>query len=751
MSKPVKIIATLGPATKTEAAVRLLKDRGVDLVRVNMSHSNLTDLRYFIDLAKKVGIPFVLDTEGSQIRTGALTEKMIYVEEGAEIALYADAIIGDSTKLTLTPHTVVSELEAGDILRVDFDTLILRVNDTSTVKQGFIKATAVSAGYVGNNKGVVVDTGTPRNFTLPGLTAKDREAIAIGLAEGVGYIAASFMRSAAYVDEVREVTKGTMKIISKIECVDGLENLDEIIEATDFLLIDRGDLSKEIPLEKIPLTQKIILHRARQKNKGVFVATNLLETMVEKKKPTRAEIHDVVNTIMDGAYGLALSAETAIGKYPVECATMLNRLILHIDKTVAVKDFVSEEDKLVAKMESDNYLLNIESASTLIEPHGGKLVDRMLKKKPETAWLKTLPKIALDDNAEMDVEQIAIGTFSPLTGFMGEKEVQSVLDTMRLPNGLIWPLPIVLDVNEETAKKLEVGKQAVLQSVQGTALALITVSELYSIDKKEFAEKLYGTLDETHPGVARVMKMNPVLVAGAIDLFERRPSETRAYELTPRQVRRLFDERGWTKVVGFHTRNVIHRSHEFIQLKAMEQELCDGLFVHPVIGKKKPRDFNAPYIIKSYEMMMKDFYPRNKVVFATYATFSRYAGPREALFTALCRQNFGCSHFIVGRDHTGVGKFYAPTASHDIFDQFPDLKIKPVRFEQVFYSAKKNDHVHEAEDTEHAQDEKLHISGTEARKMLEKGQLPPNWFMRPEISEMILKALANGEEVFVKE
>ncbi len=750
MEKSVKIIATLGPATKTEESLRLLKDRGVDLVRVNMSHSTIEDLKYFINLAKKVGIPFVLDTEGSQIRTGALAEKMIYVEEGDIVELHTEATVGDKTKLTLTPDTVVGELEAGDILRVDFDTLILRVADTSTMAQGFVMATAVTAGYVGNNKGVVIDTGTPRTFTLPCLTVKDQEAIKVGLAEGVGYIAASFMRSATYVNEVREATQNTMKIISKIECVDGLENLNEIIEATDFLLIDRGDLSKEIPLEKIPLTQKIILHRARQKNKGVFVATNLLETMVEKKKPTRAEVHDVVNTILDGAYGLALSAETAIGKYPVECVTMLNRLITHVSKTVEVKDFVVEEDRLVEKMESDNYLLNIESASTLIEPHGGKLVDRVLKVKPEQAWITALPKIQLTENSEMDVEQIAIGTFSPLEGFMNKKEVVSVLETMRLPSGLIWPLPIILDIAEAVAVAVEVGKPAALVGTDNQVIAILNVSEKYSVNKQEFAEKLYGTLAETHPGVKWVMNLKPVLVAGTIDLIKRRSSPTKAYELTPRQTRRLFDERGWTKIVGFHTRNVIHRSHEYIQLKALEQELCDGLFVHPVVGKKKVGDFNAPYIIKSYEMMMKDFYPKNKVVLATLATFSRYAGPKEALFTALCRQNFGCSHFIVGRDHTGVGNFYLPTASHEIFEQFTDLKIIPVRFKQIFYSEKKNSHVHETEDSEHTEDEKLQISGTEARKMLEKNELPPDWFMRPEISRMLVEALGRDEEVFVK-
>lgn len=748
--KKVKIIVTLGPSTKTEDDLKKLKSQGVDFVRVNMSHSTIDDLRYFIALSKKVGIPFVVDTEGSQIRSGALNVDRIYIEERATVRLHSEAIIGDETNIALTPIGFISQLELGDIIRLDFDTLILRVSDISTLSEGFITASAVTAGYVGNNKGVVVDPAFPKNYSLPCLTEKDYQSIAIGLEENVEYLAASFMRSGAFVDEVRRATKGRMKIISKIECVDGLENLDDIIEKSDLLLIDRGDLSKEIPLEKIPLTQKIILHRARQSGKGVFVATNLLETMVEKRKPTRAEIHDVVDTIMDGAFGLALSAETAVGKYPIDCVNMMNRLIRHVENTVAVEQFVQEEDQLVAKMNADNYLFTIESSSALVPPHGGRLVNRFLPNVPNGQALAKLPSIELSDELQMDVEQIGIGTFSPIEGFMGEKDLNGVLDKMRLRNGVVWTIPIVLDVSIEKANSLKIGDTVVLRGAGEQAMALLHLEEKYIFDKEMFARKLYGTDNNDHPGVKRVRLMQPMLLAGKIDLLSRRQSETSEYELTPRQVRCLFDERGWIKVVGFHTRNVIHRSHEFIQLQAIKQENCDGLFIHPVIGKKKPGDFNSKYIIKAYEIMMKNFYPKGKVIFATYATFSRYAGPREAVFTALCRKNFGCSHFIVGRDHTGVGDFYSPTASHDIFDQFPDLGIKPVRFNQIFYSEKKQNYIHEADDYEHAEAEKLYISGTQARKMIESGQAPPEWFMRPEISAMIIDALKNHEEVFVK-
>jgi sulfate adenylyltransferase len=246
------------------------------------------------------------------------------------------------------------------------------------------------------------------------------------------------------------------------------------------------------------------------------------------------------------------------------------------------------------------------------------------------------------------------------------------------------------------------------------------------------------------------MNLKPALLGGKINLLKRRKSRYKEYELTPRQVRKLFEDKGWVKVIGFHTRNVIHKSHEYIQLKAMEQEKCDGLFIHPIIGKKKSGDYNNRYIIRSYEKMIKDFYPKSSVVFATFSTFSRYAGPREALFTALCRKNFGCSHFIVGRDHTGVGNYYRSKASHEIFDKFPDASVNPVSFDKVFYSNKLKRHVHEREIKRKEDLEGLHISGTEARRMFERHEVPPEWFMRPEISSIILQALKNEEDVFVK-
>lgn len=751
VEKKVKIIVTIGPSTCDEESLRKIKDKGVDFVRVNMSHSSIDYLKNAIKLAKKVGIPFVIDTEGSQIRTGELNQNSIAFEEGEEVKIYGKEMVGNQQEICLKPGHVISQLEGGDIIHVDFDTLILNVTDTSTAKEGYITAKIIAGGILGRNKAVIVDPASKKRFDLPALSEKDYQSIAIGLEEGVGYIAASFMRSGNSVEEVRRATQNTMKIISKIECIDALENLNEIIEKSDFLLIDRGDLSKEIPIEKIPFTQKIILHKAKQQGVGVFVATNLLETMIERRKPTRAEVHDVINTIIDGASGLALAAETAIGKYPMSCINMLNKLIKHTQEVVSPEQIQRKEEQFVQALEKNNYLLNMEIASTLISAHGGKLVDRMVRSSVSDENLNSLPKIKLNQNHQMDIEQIAIGTYSPLEGFMGKEDTLSVLDKMKLKNGLVWPLPILLDVAEEEASKLTVGKEIALLNEKDQIMAILHLEEKFSLDKSIMAKKMYATDSDEHPGVKAVKSLKSVFLAGKIDLLKRRVSENKEYELTPKQVRRLFEERGWSKVVGFHTRNVIHRSHEFIQMEALRQENCDGLFVHPIVGKKKSGDFHAKYIIKSYEKMLKQFYPKDSAIFAAFSSYSRYAGPREALFTALCRQNFGCSHFIVGRDHTGVGTFYHPKASHNIFERFPEIGIKAICFDEVFYSQQQQKHLHEKAFPHHDLTDKLSLSGTQARQMFEAQQIPPAWFMRPEISQIIIDGLKKGEEVFVKE
>lgn len=741
------IIVTLGPASDTEAHLLAMKDKGVNFVRVNMSHSSLEYLEESIARAKDVGIPFVLDTEGSQIRTGRLDRNAIYFGENDEVTLRCGDIVGDAQNIVLRPAHVLDQLAEGDLLHIDFDTLVLRVTDVSRSSEGRVAARVISGGKIGNNKAVVVDPIFDNKFRLPALSPKDYQSINIGLKAGVEHIAVSFVRSAESIREARRATQGKMKIISKIECVDALEHLDEIVQQSDMLLIDRGDLSKEIPLEKIPFTQKIIMQKARQQRTPVFVATNLLETMIETRNPTRAEVQDVVNTVLDGADGLTLAAETAVGRYPLECINMLSRLIRHAE-VVMDGHVVEAHDTFVRSLERSPYLLEGVTTS-LTPPHGGRLVNRVLTRMPDERFLASLPKIALDENKQMEVEQIAVGTYSPLDGFMGEHDFHSVLSDMRLSDGTVWPLPVVLDVDPEVADRLVIGQVVGLTGTDGNLMALLDLREKFTFDKKESAQKLFGTSNLDHPGVLAMEMMGPVLLAGQISLLRPRHSETRPYELTPPQLRRLFRERGWEKVVGFHTRNVIHRGHEYIQYRAMEETHCDGLLVQPVVGKKKFGDYRASYIIRSYERMIEDFYPKDKVVCAAFATYSRYAGPREALFTALCRKNFGCSHFVVGRDHTGVGDYYGPYASHEIFDQFPDLGISVVKFDEVVYSDALGQYVERSEHTE--DDDQLYgfISGTEARAMFLRGEAPPTWFMRPEIAQLILDAVQQGEQVFV--
>jgi pyruvate kinase len=746
-----KIIVTLGPATKTLDKILMIKSKKVDFVRINMSHSTIEDLKYYIDLSKKADIPFIIDTEGSQVRTGNLSQDSISYKENDRIRLFKEEIEGNHNGVSLRPMQIIDQLQEGDILYVDFDTLVMRIINTSSINKGYIEAVVVSSGNLGKNKGVVIDPQIERKFILPTLTPKDIAATKIGLEENIKYIAASFMRSGAAVNEVRDITENKMQIISKVECKDALENLDDIINESDFLLIDRGDLSKEIPIEKIPFTQKIILNRAKKANKGVFVATNLLESMISNRKPTRAEVHDIINTIVDGAYGLTLAAETAIGKYPIGCINMLNKVINHSDLIINHEEINNKEEKFVIGLENKNYLLDDSTSSSLIPPHGGTLVNRFCQKKYNIKKLNLLEKIELNENQLLDLEQIAHGVYSPLDGFMDRTELESVLDKLELPSGDIWTIPIVLDINTEDSKNINDGDKVALLNLDKEIVGWIDVSQKYTYDKSKLSEKFYGHLDKNHPGVKIIDSLNPYFLGGKITLIKRRNSKHKNLELTPKQSRRLFDEKNWTKVVGFHTRNVIHKAHEFIQLSGLKRGQCDGIFLHPVIGKKKTGDYNSEFIIKSYEIMQKKFYPENTTVFGAFSTYSRYGGIKEAIFTALCRKNYGCSHFIVGRDHTGVGQKNNNSEEIKIAELFVKLGIEIIKFETVFYSKKNNKHQEEGlNGNNEDQSDKLFISGTEARNLFNNYKSPPEWFMRAEISNMIINALKHGKEVFVK-
>lgn len=736
--KDIQIIATIGPSSLNSHTLKTFKERGVNVIRVNLSHTREEEIENVLKQMKTSGITVAIDTEGCQIRTGSLGRGQITFFEGDKVKVFNHPVICSKSKLYIRPKEALSFLEVGSLISIDFNSVLLKVTDiTHLDEEHFVKCVVVTGGVVGNNKAVSIDALSQ----LPAFSQKDLYAIEIAKKLKVTFFTLSFIKSAQNMKEFRKLyPKATA--IAKIETRKGVENFDEILKNSDGILIDRGDLSREIAQERIPITQKIIIKKCNQAKKPVYVATNVLESMSENLKPMKSEINDVVNTILDGVNGFLLTKESAVGKYPIETVNTLKGLIAHVESAMKANKSKSFEEL--------SYTTDSHLKGNLIEPHGGTLVNRYQIVHFSDGELAAMQQVNINDELLMDVELIATGVYSPLEGFMNEETIMSVLDKMRLPNGLPWTMPIIFPIDEKIAKKVKPRETiALIRENDHKAYGTLLVESVFSVNKEEICQKWFGTINPEHPGVRNVMNMSSYFLSGKINLLHRRPSEYKDYELMPSQTRQIFQEKGWSVIVGFHTRNPIHRSHEFIQLNAMERVQADGLFVHPVVGKKKKGDFEAHIIIKAYELMMKKFYPKGKVVMGVYATYSRYAGPREAIFTALCRKNYGCTHFVVGRDHTGVGNFYAPTASHEIFKKFPDLGIVPVIFNQVYYSPKAKKHVQEISEAKVPEHEQIKISGTQIRQMFLSGEKPPEWFMRPEIANMILAETKTARRVFV--
>src|SRR3989337_3549939 len=322
-------------------------------------------------------------------------------------------------------------------------------------------------------------------------------------------------------------------------------------------------------------------------------------------------------------------------------------------------------------------------------PHGGKLINRILREKDrEMAELKAreLKKIPLTQREVSDIEMIAIGALSPLEGFMCKDDYHSVVDTMRLTNGLPWSIPITLSVKQEVADGLTLKDEVALVDEKGHPLALMTVEDIYPHDKEKEAIEVYKTDSAEHPGVKYVYDSGPVLVGGKIALFQRpRHQDFLQYRLDPADTRKVFQEKGWKRVVGFQTRNPIHRAHEYIQKSALE--IVDGLMVHPLVGATKGDDIPAEVRMRCYEALFQNYYPKDRTMLAVFPAAMRYAGPREAIFHAICRKNYGCTHFIVGRDHAGVGSYYGTYDAQHIFEEFEpaELGIPPLMFEHAFF------------------------------------------------------------------
>ncbi len=352
-----------------------------------------------------------------------------------------------------------------------------------------------------------------------------------------------------------------------------------------------------------------------------------------------------------------------------------------------------------------------------------------------------LTKIPLSAMAESDLELIAIGALSPLTGFMGQADYEQVVRYCRLANGLIWSIPITLPINSELARSLRSGQEVALSSAKGNLVGLMTIAEKFVYDKAREAQEVYRTTDTKHPGVARLMAQGDVLLGGDVWLLEQPPERDFAqFRYGPAQTRALFKERGWQRVVGFQTRNPIHRSHEYIQKTALE--IVDGLLLHPLVGETHASDIPADVRMESYQVLVNHYYPQNRVILGVFPAAMRYAGPREAVFHALCRKNYGCTHFIVGRDHAGVGDYYGTYDAQKIFDQFmPDeLGITPLFFENTFY-CKLCGAIVSAKTCPHSDDDRINLSGTQVRAMLERGEPLPVEFTRPEVSQVLIAGM----------
>ena len=375
--------------------------------------------------------------------------------------------------------------------------------------------------------------------------------------------------------------------------------------------------------------------------------------------------------------------------------------------------------------------MTIATEQQLIAPHGGYLVDRM---GPRPANADGLEQVALTSRELSDLDMLASGALSPLEGFMGRDDYERVLEEMRLAKGLPWALPVCLAVDHEPQ-----GDEVALTDDTGKAFAVLEVDEVYEYDKEREARSAFRTTDEAHPGVARLYAQKPLYLAGKVTVFERAQPAFPELALDPAETRAAFAERGWKRVVGFQTRNPIHRAHEYLTKGALET--VDGLLIHPLVGDTKSDDVPAKTRVECYRVLLENYYPQGRVVLSSFPAAMRYAGPREAIWHAICRKNYGCSHFIVGRDHAGVGDYYGTYDAQLIFDEFEphELDIEPMFFEHAFW-CKVCAQMATPKTCPHGGDDHVFLSGTKVRELLANGELPPVEFSRPEVAEVLIAA-----------
>ena len=376
-------------------------------------------------------------------------------------------------------------------------------------------------------------------------------------------------------------------------------------------------------------------------------------------------------------------------------------------------------------------------------PHGGVLVNRELQGealKSAQSHAKDLVRLTLDERELSDLEMIGVGALSPLTGFMRKLDYETVVANMRLSDGLIWAMPVTKAVSKEQAASLKAGQEVALVDESGEVMAIMQVTDIYAYDKQHEAQKCFGTTEDKHPGVARLYAQGDMLVGGPVQVL-RRPTYTQFndHRLTPLETRKAMDEKGWKTVVAFQTRNPVHRAHEYLQKISLET--IDGLLLHPLMGATKSDDVPADVRMKTYQEILEHYYPKNRSMLAVFPAAMRYAGPREAVWHAICRKNYGCTHFIVGRDHAGVGNYYGSYDAQILIDTFPphELGITPVKYEHTFY-CKTCESMASPRSCPHGKEHHVILSGTKVREMLTNGEMPPVEFTRPEVAKILMDA-----------
>jgi pyruvate kinase len=706
-----QIWATIGPSTLNRRSLEQLEIEGVSLFRINLSHTTLEELPEVLDVLQSTRVPVCIDSEGAQLRTGPMPQAKS-ARVGDRVTISRDSCDPSGTAVTLNHPAVLERIGIGELLFVD-DGPILQV--LASPSNDALRGRVLIGGLIKANRPVKIVCA----LELPPLSNKDKVAIRLARQRGVRHFALSFAQSAGDVQVMREEIGEDSVLISKIESNDGLENLVPILELSDAILLDRGDLARDQPFEKIPFWQKHILKTASEKSKSVYVATNLLESMVNADNPTRAEVNDIANTLMDGAAGLVLAAETAVGEHPIRAVKALKRVIAACEQH-----------------HDEGWLTVHDSGSKLIEPYGGELSE-CVRLDPsdfpassrETGHLLSAAQYA-------DFLQLCYGGFSPLSGFMSSSEVDAVLSDHALGEPGYWPVPIVLQVPRSVYESSSVGEPLALWRDR-RPVGTVMVDEKSKLNVDQYCQRLYRTTDEKHPGVNATFRQGEYTLAGKVAILSDVDMCDTDYVFSPRIARAAFDARMWTRIVGFHTRNIPHLGHELLQQVAVEFAAADGLYVSPVVRKAKEDDFEISAIVGCYEALAAaGAYGDVEVIIGALAYLPKFAGPREAILTAICRQNYGCSHFVIGRDHAGIESYYSGVDAATYYEAAGDgLGIELLLFDEAYFCRRCEgasiDCGHPAEDREP-------ISGTIVREVVQRGASADY----PLLSEVVKGALA---------